>query len=381
MKKLYWRPQKISNRILIVIACISLIGIIAVEKKLTRKRQPYYEEKMIAAKQTKAAFETIKEARIKKEIFINPSFDPAESGLIGYLSSPVTTNTGHLPAKQTSINPNFAAVVVNYLKKAGVEKGDVVAVGMSSSFPALNIAIIAAIEAIKAKAVIISSIGSSQWGANIPDFMWPDMENILVKEKNFKTRSVAATLGGIDDRALGIGAEGRQLIENAIIRNGIKFLKVKNFKDSLEQRMAIYKEEAGPNSIKAYINVGGGTTSVGTNIGKRAFTPGLNRRLPPGSGEIDSIMSRFSIDGIPVIHLTQIDNIAHNNGLPTQMEKMPSPGYGKIFYKEEYNRWLAGGVLLCVVGMLYIFIRLDWGFRLFPESSSKNPSPPPEQMV
>ncbi len=128
--------------------------------------------------------------RLRKNLPIDPESDPAQTGLIGELLSPLTTNPGHLPAKQTSANPNFSAVIIHLLKRAGVKEGDKVAVGFSGSFPALNICVLAAIDTLKADPIVISSAGSSQWGANHPDFMWPDMEKLLHEKHVFPYRSV-----------------------------------------------------------------------------------------------------------------------------------------------------------------------------------------------
>ncbi len=378
MKKLYWRPQRISARILILIAGISILGLASVEfLKITRQQQ-YYNEKLKAAKITKVGFQVIRQAREKLNVKIDPLYDPSESGLIGVLSSEVTTNTGHLPAKQTSVNPNFSALTVHYLKQAGIKEGDVVAVGLSGSFPAMNTAVIIALEALNTRPVIICSAGASQWGANIPDFVWPEIHKILLENNVIKTKIAAASLGGLDDRALGLSSKGKKILEDSIKRDGIKFLAVKNFSDSLEKRMAIFREEAGDSKIKAYINVGGGTTSVGTNLGKRVFKPGLNRRLPYGTLEVDSVMSRFSQEGIPIIHFTHVDELADRYGFPLQPVEMPLPGQGKIFFRKSYNKWLAGGVILVIISLLVIFVRLDWGFRLLgsrQESHGSRPEP------
>ena len=47
--------------------------------------------------------------------------------MIGLSQSPITSTLGHLPVKQTTINPNWAAVMIEMYKKAGLKAGDVVA--------------------------------------------------------------------------------------------------------------------------------------------------------------------------------------------------------------------------------------------------------------
>ena len=293
----------------------------------------------------------------------------------------MTTSRGHLPAKQIAVNPNFAAVVVHMLKRAGVEPGDPVAVGFSGSFPAINICVMAALEATGARPIIISSAGASQWGANIPTFMWPDMERVLFDSKVFPFRSLAASRGGIDDRGLGLAKDGRRLLDTAIRRSGLPHLEVENFKDSVEKRVAFYLEHAGSDAVRVYINVGGGTTSVGTRVGKRMFHPGLNRRLPRGASTIDSVMTHFVSEGVPVIHLTKIETLAERYGLPVQSDGIPPVGVGKVFVREVYQTWLVWVVLSVLVGLLFAFVRLDWGYRLLATGRRERGEGRPEPMV
>ncbi len=381
MKKLYWRPQRISSRLLWLVALVAIGGLLATETYSVREKQPFYAEKIKAAKLAAAAFQVIKQERQKLGVPIDPDTDPAQSGLIGKLLTPVTTNPGHLPSKQTSTNPNFAAVITHLLKRAKVEEGDAVAVGMSGSFPAINICVLSALKTLNLRPIIISSAGSSQWGANLAQFMWPDMERALFEQHVFPFRSVAFSRGGIDDRALGLDREGRRLLDEVISRSGGAEMQFRNYSESVELRMSLYREQAGGDDIVAYINVGGGTTSVGTKVGKRMFKPGLNRTVPRGAVDIDSVMTRFAIDDVPVIHMTKINNLAERYGLPLQPLVTPAAGEGKIFFREVKSMWLAGAVLALIIVLLLAFVRLDWGYRIFNSSRREPSSTKPERMV
>jgi poly-gamma-glutamate system protein len=381
MKRLYWRPRRVSRAALLIISLLSVAGVAAVETLPVKNRQPYYSEMLAAARLAERAMDVVKTERILRDLPLDPEADPAGSGLIGQLMSPVTSHTGYLNAKQTSVNPNFAAVIVHQLKRAGVNEGDVVAVGLTGSFPALNIAVLAALETVKAKPIAISSVAASQWGANFTELMWPDMERLLFDKRVFSCRSVAASRGGIEDRGLGMSKEGRKLLDECIARAGLRQLMVKSYADSVEQRMALYEEEAAGAPIRAYINVGGGTSSVGTRVGKKTFVPGLNLGPPRGSLPVDSVMSRFAHDGVPVIHLVRIDDLAHTFGLPTQPDRLPVAGQGNVFQREEYNRLLAGGALAGIFAVLFAFIRMDLGFRILQPRQRDQKAVPPEPMV
>jgi poly-gamma-glutamate system protein len=380
MKRIYWRPQKVSRIELGLIAVVSAVLLVAVERLVVVEQQPWHAEKLAAAQLARRAFDQVRAERERLGLEIDPTTDPTGSGLIGLAMSDVTTNTGHLFAKQTSLNPNFAAVVVHYLKRAGVEAGDPVAVGVSGSFPALNVAVYAAIETIGARALTISSVSASQWGANDPRFMWLDMERVLHERKVFGVRSIAASRGGIEDRALGIGREGRQHLDLVIERNAVPAIRPKDYAQSVESRMAAYEAAAGGQAIKAYVNVGGGTTSVGTRLGKQMFQPGLNRAPPPGLRGVDSVMSRFSQAGVPVIHLVKVNALAQRFGLPRQPSELPRAGEGEIFAKKTPNRWLAGAAVVLVFGLLYGFIRRDFGLRIL-RGLGRRGDAAPERMV
>lgn len=366
MIKVYWRPRGISRWVLAVIAVASLGGLAAVELIRTTQRQPYYAEKLDAAHLAAQAFDIIRQERAARGVPLDVESDPARSGLIGALMSPVTTATAPLSAKRTTVNPNFAAVIVEMLCDAGVRQGDTIAVGCSGSFPALNACVFAAATTLGLNTIVISSASASQFGANHPEFLWIDMEAALNArdQKHFPHRSIAASLGGVEDRAVGLPAEGRKLLEEAIKRNGLQFIDSKDFTDGIDRRMELYKLHAGRAEIKAYVNLGGGAVSVGSSVGKKLFAPGLSRRKPVGVRYVDSVMTRFIDQGVPVIHLVQVEQLARAYGLPVNPAVVPAPGEGKIFRKEQYNPWLAGGVLLAIIVGLYAVIRSGVGHRI-----------------
>jgi poly-gamma-glutamate system protein len=368
-------------RLLWVVAFVAVAGLIFAESYHVREKQPHFAEKLQAAKLARQSFELIKQERARLNIPVDPESDPAGSGLIGELLTGVTTNPGHLPSKQTSINPNFAGVVVQMLKRIGAEEGDKVAVGFSGSFPAINICVLAALKVLKVEPIIISSTGSSQWGANLPLLTWPDMERLFAEKSLLPYRSVALSRGGIDDRALGLPKKNREHLDVIMQRNKIPALAVKNYLDSIDKRMELYRQQAGGAEIKAYINVGGGTSSVGTKVGKIMFRPGLNRTLPRGAMEIDSVMTRFGLEGIPIIHLSSINRLAERYGLPIQPQRIPVTGEGKIYIKEVRSDLLVVATLLVILFLLIIFIRLDWGYRFLSSGKRESTSTQPERMV
>ncbi|PJZ64084.1 poly-gamma-glutamate system protein [Leptospira wolffii] len=359
MKGVYWKSNRRSGIYFLILASFSLTGLYLVETCRKTESQAILDKKLEASSLAKLAFEEIRKEKGFNNRIPDPKFDPSGSGLIGTFFSPVTSNLGVLAAKQTSVNPNFSALVLEYLQEAGVKEGDTIALGFSGSFPALNICVYAAAKTLGLKLVTVSSISSSQWGANEPDFLWPDMESILYKKNIFPYRSSAFSIGGIEDKGVGIGPEGLSLLSKAAERNGISLMHSDSFSESLEERMSLYSREAnGIDNYKAYINVGGGSISVGTKFGSKEFRPGLNR-INSVSPSADSVLSRFYEKKVPVIHLTRIQELAVENGLPLRPKKLPEVGEGGPFHRLQYDLRLALAVLVLLLLLLYVFFRTD----------------------
>ncbi|MBI5507594.1 MAG: poly-gamma-glutamate system protein [Deltaproteobacteria bacterium] len=375
MKALYWRPRRMSRPALLIIAALAVAGVAVTERCPVVERQGYYAEKLEAAHLADRALAVLKDERLKRGIPIDPDSDPAATGVIGQLLSSVTSHSGDLPAKQTSANPNFAAVIVELMKRAGVAEGDSVALGLTGSFPALNVAVCAAVQTLKARPIAISTASASQWGANFPELMWPTMERLLVERQVLQSRSIAATRGGIEDRGLGMAREGRKLLDEEIAKNGLRPLAPRSFQESVDARMRIYEEAAAGAPIKLYINIGGGTSSVGRRAGKRLFAPGLNLNPPRATVPVDSVMSRFAGRGVPVIHLVRVAELAERYGLPLQPKTRPKVGDGAVFVRREYNRPLAAGVLIALVAVMLALSRTQLALRVLLAKSGAPADP------
>ncbi len=379
MKGIYWRPRHISRPALLLITIIAVLGFLSVEFFPSRERRRYYHEQIEATRLAIKAMETLKAERVKIQPGIDPAVDPAQTGLVGPMLTPVTSRTGSLELKQASLNPNFAAVIVHLLKEAGVRKGDSVAVSYTGSFPGLNICVLSALTVLKVTPVIVSSASSSEWGATDPKFLWLDMERILYQRGIFAFRSAAASIGGIDDRGGGISPEGRKMLEAAIRRNGVPMLESRDVKESITRRMRVYTLHTGP--LAAYINIGGSTASIGSRQDRKAFKTGLNRRIPLKKAVHDSVMSRFLSQDIPVIHLLNIKELGRRYGLSLRFTTLPAAGEGDVYSSQRYNPWLAGGVLAAIFACLYAFLRSDWGFRILQSTGRREEHEPPEPMV
>jgi poly-gamma-glutamate system protein len=381
MKKLIWKPSAVSWQIHLVIAIIAIIGLVIVETFKVNIKQPYYKEKVKAANYMLQGMEIIKQYRLQNIGPINKVIDPARSGLIGVLSTPITSTTVDIDSKQTSINPNWAAVIVSMLKEAKVKNGSTVAVSLTGSFPAMNMAVVSAAKALNLRLIIITSVSASTWGANMPNFTWLDMEHLLF-EKNFSPyKTVAASLGGVQDNALGMSGHGKHILRDAIQKYGITLLEFDDMKKSISARMDIYSDQAGDTQIAAYINVGGGTVAIGSFIGKMRYKPGLNLKPSQKAMRIDSVMSRFARYNVPIVNINYLKTLAQNFRLPVAQRKIPKIGEGEIYNRLEYNKKIVAVVLVFLVVFLYLFMKMGIGYRIFIPQKKPSKARPPEHMV
>ncbi len=371
MKKLYWKLSKTAWQIHVLVAIISITALFCVENFKVKIKKPYYNEKIAAAKIMENGMAVIKDYRLKNNIPIDLEVDPMQTGMIGTLISPITSNTGSLDAKLAATNPDWAAIFVEMLKSLNIGKGDVVAAGFSGSFPALNLAFFAAGEAIGIKIIPLTSLAASTWGANNPNLTWLHIEKILYEHKIISNKSIAVSLGGTKDRALGMGIDGKTILKQVIAESGLDFIYEKDETLNIQKRIDLYKNRAEGRHIKAFVNIGGGTISVGTKVGKHLFKPGININPNPKVFAIDSVMSRFAKEEIPIIHITNIRELAEKYHIKFNASKNIKTGKSKLFYSYEYSKTLVIIALFVIVAALYFLIKRDFGSQIFQNANNK----------
>lgn len=364
MKRVYWRPNRISKGVLFLLGLAAVTGTLAIEWIPFQSNATHTSQKKTAAELALRGMHVIRDARIERGHEFDPRFDPANSGMIGEAMSAVTSLPSHLEAKQTSVNPNYAAAVVDMLIDAGVQPGDVVAVGCTGSFPAFNTCVCAALESLGVTPLVIHSAASSQFGANCPDMMWLDMETALYSAGLISFRSAAATLGGFGDRARGMSQESQALLREAIARNGISLLEVSTLRESIDTRMRLYNDLAGGGQIAAYINVGGGAASIHGHQGQDEFGAGLSEESSDNQPDIDCVTSRYAAQGVPVIHLGNALHLARKYGMPVAPKQMPQVGTGDVYTNRLANRLLAGLLLGVIAVFLQTYLWTDFWTRI-----------------
>lgn len=322
-----------NKRALLFLFITSLLFLLLLRFVPLGKSDAVREDMIQASKIMEEALVVLRECRRGRGLALDEKNDPNRTGLIGVEFSPLTTTKGDLEAKRTTTNPAFAAAMVFLLKEAGVKRGDSVAVGASSSFPALIVAVMSAAKAMDLDLLMIHSLGASQWGANDPDFHWLDMLDCLHEAGVFDSRPIGLSLGGEKDTGEDMSPEGNLFLSKEIKTTGIPFVQEPDLRANVETRMRLYEESAGEKPVKAFINIGGSWANMGTDAEVLKLKPGRARvsRLPPvgNRGVIFEMASR----NIPVIHLLFIRGLVEKYGLSWDPVSFPAPGKEKIFQR------------------------------------------------
>ncbi|TKJ41894.1 hypothetical protein CEE37_04815 [candidate division LCP-89 bacterium B3_LCP] len=354
-----YRPSIKSRRTLLALMILAAGLYYWAEHSRQEVRQPNYDQKKEAAQRMVRALDVLREDRLAAGWALDEVNDPNQSAVIGVQYSLITTDEGDLGAKLTAINPNFAAVILQMLMDADVTRGDKVAVAFTGSFPSLNIATIIACEVLEVVPVIITSVGSSMWGANNPEFTYLDMETILLNEGIISNRTMASSIGGGQDIGRSLSGAGRVAVEDAIQRNDTSPITSTSLTESQSARRDIYRQQEGKNGYGAFINIGGGIAVLGHPVNGSLIKPGLSTTYIQQNYPARGLIHEFWEQGTPIIHLQNIGEIADTYGLPRAPVPLPPVGAGTIFSVERYNLTVAWVSVIILMGTLLVVLLLD----------------------
>lgn len=331
------------RRALAVTALVAVAVWMAVDRLRWLTPDPIHLAKLQAAELMQRGTEALRAESERRGLPWDDAVDPNRTALVGHAYTDLTTTLGSLPAKRTSTNPNMAGVVVELLARSGVQRGDPIAVSFSGSFPALNLAVLSATAALELRPTIISSVGASSFGANDPRWTWIDMEQVLFAKGVTSHRSACAALGGVIDERGGLDGTGIDLARAAIERSGVPLLDEggrATLEHDVRRRLAIFRDGCG-GTPRAFVNVGGGLTSLGATGDDRIFPPGLNVR---DDGERDprrGLIARMLEQHVPVVHLLDVQRLATRHGLPVDPQPLPAVPSGAVMRPQRHGRLLA----------------------------------------
>jgi len=167
-------------------------------------------------------------------------------------------------------------------------------------------------------------------------------------------------MGGYLDQAEGMFyPDSREIIEKIVQNSGTFVIKADSIEENIQQRMQLYKKNAGGQPIKAFVNIGGATPNYGNTNASITYLNGLVIDGPkiPNHPERGLIFEYQNL-GVPIIHLLNIRGLAVKNGLP--IDPMPSPeiGEGGVYRQIVYSRPII--ILVIVIEFLYLF----WALKI-----------------
>lgn len=324
---------------------------------LTRKSEPYpLREAQLAASRRMEAAERVLAERIAAEGIPIEADDINGTGLIGPEWTALTSTLGILEAKRTTLNPNFAALMVRYFNDAGLKAGDVVAVGASGSFPGLTLATLCAAQEMGLHALTIASFGASMYGATRPELTIPRMLRLLAEAGTLEDTLIAVSPGSDFDHGENpLFEDARRLIAGLAAESGVEFIDFEsaNLEASIARRLELYDQRAGGRKIACFVNVGGASPNNGASSYTLEYPQGLvldPPRIPLTRDR--GLVYEYASRGIPIVNLLNVRLLADRGGLPYDPIPLPRAGEGGVYYELRYVKALMVAVIAAVVGLL-----------------------------
>jgi poly-gamma-glutamate system protein len=316
--------RQASTRI-VLSAIVSVIAWIALQGTSPRQAISWSEEMLEAAERMEQEITTIGQFCEATGIPVDELRDPNRTCLIGPEYTPLFTTLGQLEAKRTTTSPDLAGLMVHLLRDAGATAGDTIAVGASASFPGLLIATLAAADAMDLVPVTIISLGSSSYGATLPEFNLLHIYELLLDDGLVVKPPAGISLGGEHDVAAEFDAVFRDVLLQQISTSGIPLISDADLQKNVDRRLATYSGVVGNRAV-VFVNIGGSDANLGVSPLILELAPGLNTKptLPPRNQR--GVLFEMAARGVPVIHLLHVRGLAHRYSLPWDPIPLPEPG-------------------------------------------------------
>ena len=343
-----FRPQIQKTSTLFFIALFNVFMVFLAVKSETKIKRLGFDDKVQASKKMNQYLLALN----KKIEFEKSEIDLYQTGLIGLNNSSITTiqdyDSSMVRSKLLTTHPNFAAMFVEFFYDAELNRGDTIAVSMTGSFPGANLALLSACETMGIVPVIMSSAGSSAWGANREEFSWPIIESFLLDEQIIKQKSISYSMGGDNDNGDNLSDKGVELLES-VIPNNVIFINELSLLDNIELKLDLFKKMS--NNYSIYVNIGGGASSLGPGNDKDTLQVGLINMLDIEDLEFDgfeeSIAHNFlTEESIPMLNIKNIIKLTPENYKKDLLNGDMVIGKGSLFYKyDSYNPVV---ILICL---------------------------------
>ncbi len=302
--------------------------------------------------------QAVKEERLARGLGLVPE-DTLQIGLLGEEITDITTSLGSVEAKRTSQLPDMAALSVRLLHEAGVRRGDTVGACFSASFPGADLAVLCAAEVMDLKLVYSATIGASNYGANLPGYVLPEMIKTAVDAGLISSMPQMVSMGGDrDEGANMIGTlleetEEIEAMKQRLAEEGFELLHFDSFEEDIAYRLAQME------GMAAFINVGGNILGIGNSDAALSFGQGLLKPSRPAVNSKSGLVEHCLSLGIPTIHILNLKQLCAETGVPFDPLSIPEIGTSEVYYSRRYSKPAIVGVGVITLAALLLIEKDD----------------------
>ena len=187
------------------------------------------------------------------------------------------------------------------------------------------------------------------------------MQDCLEKSGIFSFQPIAVSLGGDQDLGRDMPDEGRALLIEDMKESGFPVIREDELKANVDSRMDLYFQRASGKKIKAFVNIGGSWSNMGTDSQILHIQPGLGKITRFPSEENRGVLFAMAALDIPVIHLLYVKGLVQRSGLPWDPVPLPQPGKGALYPRilEERRSFL----IISVAYLLLVAAAVVFGLK------------------
>lgn len=292
---------------------------------------PRYAEMMSAVRAMQAASAVLLAEKRAKGLLPPIADDPNQTGMIGVEYTSMTTAQGDLQSKRTATNPDFAAAFVKLIAGMNLPRDSAVVMMLSGSYVGGNVALLAAVEALGLKPILLASAGTSQWGATEAGLNLFDILALLRERGIIRTHAVAGVLGGTNPYGGGMDAESVKALNASAARDAIPLISGQSIDEAVDQ-LTLRALEAAGTKPALFINVGAAIVGLGSCLESFTYPPGISRQPISCTDGSKGVIMRFGDLGIPTLHVIDMRLLASDLGLPFDPIPLPEPGNNLAVY-------------------------------------------------
>jgi poly-gamma-glutamate system protein len=317
----------------VILAALPMIAGVVLGGASGQLANPRYAEMVAAAEVMRKASAILYAEKAARGLLPPEGADPNRTGMIGFEYTPMTTEQADLPSKRTTTNPDFAAALIRLLDTLHLPAESPVVLALSGSYVGADVAMLAAVEALRLKPVLVVSAGTSQWGANNPEFNLLDMLALLRERGLIRTRTTVAVIGGPDGAGAGMDDAARAALRASAARDGVPLVEARPLAAVIDGIVDHVDRGLAGAKPRAVINVGGAVIGPGTCNESFTFPPGITTRpLPCSGGGTPGVLMRYLSPEVPAVQILNMMRLSAEFGLPYDPVPLPVPGANVAVY-------------------------------------------------